>query len=542
MPKLVAIDLGSHAVKATVWEGTSRRAQFEGRYAARVQQEGGAAPSISARIAALEALLSAHTQWTGGTATIAVAWPGELATLHPITLPFADRAQVEKTLPFAVEAEVPFDMEEMVLASRISAGGLAGEQTKALVALVRKESLESLLGAMAAKSADPRNVFVEGDALGAWSPRERVCAVIDVGHAHTTLSVARDGVVQYSRAVNVGGRDMTWAIVQALQIPWDDAERLKHGERAGEGPGMLSSAEAWAQLPPKARDALDAPIGLLLAEIRSTLIAAEDVLGVEIEEVRLTGGGSRLHPLADYLRDDLRVPVESILDAEGEPVPAEYAVADALQLRLNGVTRGTEIDLRVGDLAYRGGTDLVRAVFVYGVPLTVFVLVASVVIYAVQYRSLSNEQAEVDQRLKDLVVQTFGVDPSVVRDGTTAQAIAKEKVTEALARAEALDRSSGTPPTVQALHDLTKAFPPNGTEEGQAVVDVNELSITPETISFTAETDGYAGAATVEETLQRNPRFQGAAKGNEKKTRDKVSFSISIPLDGAAAAPAGEEG
>jgi hypothetical protein len=95
---------------------------------------------------------------------------------------------------------------------------------------------------------------------------------------------------------------------------------------------------------------------------------------------------------------------------------------------------------------------------------------------------------------------------------------------------------------VQALLDVTNAFPPNGTEEGQAVVDVNELSITPESISFTAETDGYAGAATVEEALQRNPRFQGAAKGNEKKARDKVSFSISIPLDGAAAPPPGEEG
>ena len=61
-------------------------------------------------------------------------------------------------------------------------------------------------------------------------------------------------------------------------------------------------------------------------------------------------------------------------------------------------------------------------------------------------------------------------------------------------------------------------------------VDVSELTISLTNINLTAETDGYASAASVEEALQQTARFKSAVKGNEKKKRDRVTFTVTIPL------------
>jgi hypothetical protein len=62
-------------------------------------------------------------------------------------------------------------------------------------------------------------------------------------------------------------------------------------------------------------------------------------------------------------------------------------------------------------------------------------------------------------------------------------------------------------------------------------VDVNELTITSKTINLQAETDGYDAAANIESSLQANQYFKRASKGEEKKVRDGIRFSIVVPLE-----------
>ncbi len=53
MARLLAIDLGSHAVKVTVFRNVSRQWTLEGRWDQRVEQSG-AVPALDERLAALE--------------------------------------------------------------------------------------------------------------------------------------------------------------------------------------------------------------------------------------------------------------------------------------------------------------------------------------------------------------------------------------------------------------------------------------------------------------------------------------------------------
>ncbi|MBW1878704.1 MAG: pilus assembly protein PilM [Deltaproteobacteria bacterium] len=511
MPRLIAIDLGTYAAKASVYLQAGRRSGIEGQYAAAVPQDGTEIPTLGDRLLALDALLDEHPEWANPGNEIGLVWPSAFASLRSLTLPFSDRSQVERTLPFTVEGEVPFDLEDMVLGWRPLS---QDEQTHAVVSLVRRELLGEWLEALAERGLDPSTAYLDGELLGYWARSDDVLAVIDVGHAHTVVTLTSGGKVLSVRSIDVAGRSFTLAIQQVLGCSWAEAEAHKHG----------------GDLPPAVQQATDGQMGLLLAEVRSTLIAAEDRLGVEVEHALLTGSGALLEPLPSYLAQDLGISMHRVTDEGGQVVPPSFATSTALNMvEAKGVPRDAMIQLRLGDLAYKGGVNVLRAVMVYGSAGLVFFLIATVVMFVVQYRSLAMEQSEMTERIRTTVSRTFpDVQQASLKSTTQAMAIASERTRDAIARSEVLADTTGTPPTIDKVYELTKAFPP----PNEVTVEVSELTITPATISFTAETDGYAPAALVEESLRKQPLFKDVAKGNDRKVRDKVSFTVTIPLTG----------
>ena len=115
-------------------------------------------------------------------------------------------------------------------------------------------------------------------------------------------------------------------------------------------------------------------------------------------------------------------------------------------------------------------------------------------------------------------------------DATRAATLAAAVTASAVQQAEILGGVDGKPPTIDVLFDLTKAFPP----AEEVTVNVSKVYITPTNMTVDAETGGYTEAAAVEASIKKLPRFAEATKGEDTRKRDKVQFSISIPL--------GEEG
>ncbi len=487
----------------------------------------GEIPTLSQRLVALDGLIARNKKWMEGNSTFAVAWPTEQATLHRMTLPFTDRAQIERTLPFAVEAEVPFELSEMVIGWRVLA---AQDEAKLLVALVKKEGLKALIGALAQRKMDPRHVFLDVDVLSHYSPKDTVSAVLHIGYGNTVVAVSKEGIVQWSRAINVGGRDFTRAIRDSLGVSWEEAENIKIGNGQ-------DSAATWERMPPAARQALDPVMGLLLAEVRSSLIYAEDAVGEEIDEVRLFGADALLHPLLGYFREDLGVPVEFAVDPNGDAVPATFAVSDGLAARLAGQTKGEEIELRIGDLAFKGGTNLGRALLIGGglalAAVTMLVMMKS----AWDYRGWMVEENAAEERLSAayLQIEPSGNAEMAVKSPSITVSTLREKLEDTQRRAKIFDRENRTSETVSTLRALTDAFP----APGEVTVNVSELTATSEGITFTAVTDGFQSASDVETSLKQVEQFKTATKSNEKKNKDNVSFTITISKE---VAPVAEEG
>ena len=532
MPKVIALDLGTYAVKASIWKSAGRRFELEGRLEERVSQDGEQTPSISAQLEAVDALIASDSSFEKGGAVVAASWGGENASVHRISLPFTDDAQVKKTLMYAVEDEVPFAMDEMVMGSRVLSKDV---QTHMLVAMAPKGEVAAFIQELSSRNLEPRDILVDTEVISCWAGEEPT-AVLDVGHSRTLVVVGRGTEMLSSRVIDLGGMHITQAVQKALGCSWAEAEGVKHGElyagSSAEGvDGLDTGADSvYKQLPKAARTAVDIVIAALISEIRATLIGIEDRLGIEIAEIRVGGGGSKFGVVTEALEADLGVPVYCVVDAEQEPVPPQFLVTEGLAHRLTGQIAMDDIDLRQGELAYRGGVNRLQALVTYGGLMMVVFTLVYVGWFFWQLTTLNGYLSEIE--LAQQAIYDQSLPGEKIRGPSKAMSLMHGRISEADERARALG-TGAEPRTVSLIHDLTKAFPP----PDQVTIDVLKLSISTNVMQFDAETTGYAEAARVEEMLKAVEIFSQATKSNEKKSRGKIRFTVQIPLDGT-----GEEG
>lgn len=587
MPKLVAIDLGTANVKASVWNVSGRKASFVERLIEPVPQDG-TMPTLEVRLAAVRAMLEAHADLAKPGVQVGATASGRDVSVHRVTMPFTDKRQLEKTLPFAVEAEVPFDLDEMVLGWRVLS---QDEGTEAMVSLAEESSLRLLVEGLGEAKLDPRSVIADKELLARWAvpsepevllsvegeeglqaPPLPVVAVLDVGHTRSVVVVVRDGVLLGSRVVDIGGASITRLIQRGLNCSWANAERLKHGlppqpdpeepevepteaqpllEEAADAADEVDEADTdtgihvaapmtpWDQLPEPGlhnlpltiRDGIDEMVARQLSEVRATLISFEDTLGIEVDAVRLGGGGARLDSLAGALQDDLGVPVMWASGLDGSAVPCEHLLADSLAEILAGQVSMDTVNLRTGALRYRSGFNLLGAIATYGGALVLFFTLAMIGLYAYQSYTISAQTAEVQARA-DSIIKAAIPDEEFRRTRDALNAMNK-RIKEAEQRAGVLGEG-GVPPTTDMHLALATTLPP----PKDVTVDVTSLSYSSRALEFEAEVDSYGAAAEVEVALQASERFKSCTKSNEQQRREKVTFNVLCEFDKST----GEEG
>ena len=540
MAKLIAIDLGTWAVKVTVLEGSNKGHEIEGRYVQRVPQDGDQLPTMEDRLASLDLLLREHPDWTRQS-VVAAPWPTSMVSTRLVTLPFDEDAKIEQTLPFAIESETPFDLDEMVLAWQRHA--VREGPTRIRATLVREDSFSHVLEGLEERSLDPRDVHVGADVLSQHvSLDEGVVAAVDVGHHQTIVSVIVDGRPEHIRSIRVGGHAFTRAIQAAMACSWHDAEQLKHaagediplvdveldGEVTDVAAPLAEPEErtdpAVTGLPAKAREALASAMAMLLSELRSTLIAAEDHLGLEIEEVLLGGGGSKVPDLQRLIGQDLGVPVHRFVDADEIPVPIGHELSDAAAIRLHDGSRSLA-DLRVGPWAFRGGLDLAEAVLSYGGAAMLMFVAAVLVMFGWQYVTLEQELGEVNGLIAEATSAALPDIPIEGMDGTSMVTLMIDVVSEREAEAAFLGDGSSFPPTVHLLHQITEGFPAHP----GVTVNVESLDVSESAIVIKGLTDSFASVDSIQSSLEQTGLFSEVAKQpGTRNNKGQLNFTLNL--------------
>ena len=536
MARIIGIDLGTWSVKMTVMQGGFGRFEVEENLYGLIPQTDGSIPDIETRCSVISEMfdgLAADANTVQG-----AGFPSQHASLRLVEMPFTDKNQIAQTLEFEVESLVPYDLEDMAIGHRIV--GTKDNGSQVLAGLIPRTELAPLLAAYQEVHADPKSLTIDGDIFGSLGT-SGVEAMVDIGHSRTLITVAKDGQTLFSRAIDIAGKHLTAALAEQLDISWAEAEKRKHGSRLStttvaewdeEQETQTGTEEPPIKRPPSdTAGILRSALSPLQASLRASLIAFEDSFELEVERVWLTGGTSNLDGISNLLKVDLGVPVAHIhkgMDIHGHP--NAHGLSHAYAMRTAGLAHSDSMEFRTGDFKFRGDLANARMLARWAAVAAVAMVFAAVGYFVLQMGDANERMAALDSQIVDVVATTFpeGEAPTEFDGPDDALMQLQLRTLATTERIELLGKSvDPSPPTLTTLNHLSAALP----DPSKARVDVNELTITEKTISLQAETDGYDAAANIETSLQANERFKRASKGEEKKVRDGIRFSIVIPLE-----------
>jgi len=459
------------------------------------------------------------------TEQVACALPARQLSTRRLEFPFSDTRRLAQAIPFEIEAETPFDLEDIIVDWNI----LSADRQHGVVAttLARKEHVSAALSRFEDAGCEPQVLDAEGLVLANLAPIFGLVGthlIVDLGHEKTTFCAVIDGRPALSRSLPVGGRAMTEALMSERGLSQDEAEQVKcEGAVLGRG-GEAASAGIVALLDRIAREAVRT---LEAAEARhgEGPVAREAVL-------TLVGGSARLERIDELLSQRtgltcqrLRMPADSPhADLADGIDPVLFAPALALALRLSGESV-TRMNFRQGDFAFRQDLAAFFSREMRPTAALAALLVGMLFANSIATIVLQNQRAaRHDEAAAQLFSEAFPAVGSVPENPASAL---RTELTAAQDRADFLGLYSGDQSALTLLSQLSEAIPHD------LDVRVTEVNIDRNLIRLDVEAMGYEAADRMTAVLSETMPFDAAEVAGSVRTDRKtggVSFDLSIPL------------
>ena len=577
--RIVGIDLGNFSVKVTAISPRSRGPSprgAPGRQAFDVLAYGEAevrSPTELEDAAATlrerqgEALADLKRRGLLDGDVFVTGLPGDSAAIKMLSFPFNDHAKIAESLPYALESEIAFDLDDIVhpyvFMDRGKEDGAKRKDTEVMCAYARKDAVQEVLDVLATVGIDPRHVELDALALddlwdGLFASHEvepqgpselktaggtvietsdgapaPAVAIVDIGHRRTSVCILRQGKVVSAHTLLHGGADATRALAKEIGLSLDEAERGKRKE------AFLEVTGAVAQFPEQQQisDVLKRAMAPLVRRLRQLVQATISSSRVRVVKVILTGGGSKVMNLDRFLADELNIKVirglelatlaqkgQAAAGAAGGDGGVESALAFAYAMSgLGGARSPDRIDFRVGPYAWRGDYDFLRerlpALGAWAAALLMVVAVGSIA---------------------QVVLLTRESDALLAHQLALCEQITGDK-TDSTSRCTALirERINGTAgfqvPEVSAVDvfmEISRRLP----YETEIKRKITELDITSERVRLKGTTTTYEAIDTMVARLQGGRCFQLVEKGKARNINaDTVELNVTINLDCAQA-------
>lgn len=511
MGYIVGIDIGSYEIKASLFEGSLGRYAFQKNIRTLVPQ-GDDPLTVRQSKATTELMKNLPKDKRCFT-----AYPAGNLSLKSISLPFDDQSKVEQTLPFYIEDQIPFDIEDVVLANRIV--HIEEGETDLFLGVVPKDRLSVFLDQNKNLDIDAEILPIDADVLSnsSHTPYE---IVLDIGHTRTLCVLCLEGKAIQIRVISRGMSNI-W---DGLHQKFPDQDPIAHIKNVQLlAPNVLVEEE----------DEDSTPDSFIVQEIqkwstavRQVLISFEDQLEIDIQQVQICGGGSQINGIEEYLQVDFGVTVQKMLLSNSQDPLHSFGLSYWIGQCAIGNTHGRELNLRTGDFSYKGNLERL------GVLLRGFIIAAVALLcigcawFGAQYYQLSAELNEKNQELFSLFSEIMPQYPIPDEPSMVMSLIDTEKEDTQI-QLESFTRIFPVePPILSKLKAFSEHLPPHA----QARIDVSEMKFSKNSINVKAETDQFEQATSIVQGLKKYPLFAQAQKSDEKNVAKGVRFNIVIPL------------
>jgi type IV pilus assembly protein PilM len=482
LKSVVGIDIGSAALKVVEVRGTWKGFEVVKAVERQLPHENGAPCSPEQTAQALTELLSAHAIKPAQTVS---AIPAHATFVRNLQLPFRDQRKIREVLKFELEPHIPSPVEDVIVDFAV-VRETEGGGCEILAVAIPKETLADYLQIFELAGLVPEiidwEIFGTLNGYQAWQPTTTSEAVVlvNVGASKTTVTILKDGRIQFVRSIARGGHWLTESIRQRLTLTTAQAEALKLSERDKDRAQIAESVEIF--------------LATLIKEIDLTLLAyTTRGAGEVVNEIILLGGSAALPEAMTAFAEHYDVPV-TLFDIDHRLFPPSPLTLQlqpglitpvALGLAMRQIKRrAVGMDFRREEFALRKSYEEVRGrLLSLGGMAALLVGLALFDLYYHLHRKeihYTQLQSQVEAVFRETFPDMRRVSNEVIQ--------AREKLRDietSLRGVGTLSSPQGS--ALEMLRELSVRLPPN------LQVKITDLTISTEGISLSGETQSFDG-------------------------------------------------
>ena len=527
--RIVGIDLGSYSVKVAEITRSFKSFEFVGFYERRLQHNEMLSQEESAAIALQGLLDDQNLSWDSAYC----AMSGNKVSSRVLSFPFGSTKKINQAIDLEIETFIPFSSEEIITDYGVLWS--TKDAAKVLAVYVQKNVFTEQLAMLQNIDLEPRAIGAEGvDFISLVNlgmvPPEGAYAILDIGHEKTTVTICQGKRIAYMRAISMAGKSITSAIAKELDVPFEEAERMKI--EMGQLP---IGSEEMDDITSGIVTAIKNVIDEFMLHLRQTFFTYASEEGESIEGIYLCGGTSRLPGLDHYLSSVLKLNVTHINCSDfhfSKLAHAEahnHVVPQALALALRGVAAGgaPQLNFRKGELAFKGDVEQLGGNMKYASAAGVLIVLLALTYFSVNYYSLSGKVDKVESDVKEIVKQALPNAPSrALRNTKAALSLIKSKEQEVATRKSTLQGLAGISP-LDILREISMQVP----GRTEMILDVRQITINDKRVVLDGLTDSFQSADQLKEALEKSSLFKTVTIGDRRKgVKGELKFKLSIDL------------
>lgn len=229
---------------------------------------------------------------------VVISLPEPQVFTRTIKFPMLTDAEISSAVKWEAEQYIPIPVAEAIIQHTILSRNEKSTPPEVTVLLVAapRNMVEKYTKLIELSGLNPVAVETELLALTrSLAPPGRTVLLVDFGSVATSIAIARDGLLSFSRSIPVAGEAFTRAVAQGLGVNLSQAEEYKKTY------GLESS-----QLEGKVKSALGSVVRLVTDEIKKAVGYYQTEEHGEIPNgVIISGGGSGMPDIISTLSDML---------------------------------------------------------------------------------------------------------------------------------------------------------------------------------------------------------------------------------------------
>ena len=339
---MVGVDIGSSSVKAVELRGKGGDFQLLSLGYEGLQPDSVVDGQIMELNAVSTAIGNIFNEHKIKTTQVAAGVNGHSVIVKNIVLPQMTEDELQESFAWHAEEHIPFDISDVNLDYHVT--GSTPDEIHVLMAACKRDKVANLKQTIQLAGKQPAVIDVDAFALQTcyelnYDPQPgHIVALLNIGAATTNINILNGARSVFTRDATFGGNQYTSLLQKELGLTFDQAERVKRGMPV---PDDVEHREI--------EPILDTVSDILALEIQKTMdfyrATVEDGESA-VQQILVSGGGSKLKGLVEFLSKRFEMPVEMFdpfrkirVDSRGfdpeymrEIVP-EMAIAVGLALR-----------------------------------------------------------------------------------------------------------------------------------------------------------------------------------------------------------------